>query len=64
MPETPEHTQQSFETGRRLTVVANQLGHACVKTILDLYYHVSSGSQEAATHFDDIVIAKKFVTNL
>lgn len=39
------------------SIVANQLGHASVKTTLDMYSHVSPAMQAtAAMKFDDIVI--------
>ena len=42
------------------SIVANQLGHASVKTTLDIYSHSIPALQEAAAaKFDDIVIGKK-----
>jgi integrase len=44
------------------SIVANQLGHASVKTTLDIYSHSIPALQEAAAiKFDDIVIGKKSV---
>ena len=46
------------------SVVANQLGHASVKTTLDIYSHSIPALQEAAAiKFDDIVIGNQSVTN-
>jgi integrase len=42
------------------SVVANQLGHASVRTTLDIYSHSIPALQEAAAmKFDDIVIGKQ-----
>jgi len=47
------------------SIVANQLGHASVKTTLDIYSHSIPALQEAAAaKFDEIVIGKKAVTIL
>ena len=46
------------------SIVANQLGHASVKTTLDIYSHSVPGLLEAAAvKVDDVVIGKKPVTN-
>jgi len=46
------------------SIVANQLGHASVRTTLDIYSHSIPALQEtAALKFDDIVIGKPAVTN-